>query len=323
MKKTWLPGILVCMAMTLGAADELQICKFPDGKKAMLALTFDDILADQVRYAPAILEKYGFKATFFMIPDRLGHKGRAHYANLEDIPALVEAGHEIGNHSMNHSSIPALLERENHDELERVVNGSQQKILELTGVKPQSFCYPGNRRSEQTDQWILNSHLVLTTRNRKLRKTPDEVKTQLQSMVKRGTFGDTMIHGIIEGYDPYKSVEDFEGCIAMLKEFENDIAIGTMLETGSYAARAAAAKLTLREESPEKTVYLLELAPESGRYAGELSLRLPNAANYTVITGDALTTPVNGVFKARTGDRIQISRRSASGSGMISDGACK
>ncbi len=306
MKKVWFFSFLTCLAVTLAAADELRICKFPDGKKAMLALTFDDLLADQVQYAPGILEKYGFKATFFMIPDRLGHKGRANYAKLEDILPLVKAGHEIGNHSMNHSSIPGLLARENHDELERVVVGSQQKIFELTGVKPQSFCYPGNRRSEETDQWILNSHLVLTTRSRKLRKTPGEVKTQLQYMIQRGTFGDTMIHGIIEGYDPYESVEDFDACIGMLKAFESDIAIGTMLETGCYSARAAASKLTVREESPGKTVYLLELAPESGRYAGELSLLLPNAGNYTITVNDAKVTPVNGVFKAKTGDRITV-----------------
>ncbi len=309
MKKSLLILFLTCAATAWSLEDGLQICKFPDGKKAMLALTFDDILADQVKYAPAILDKYDFKATFFMIPGRLGYKGRYNFAKLEDILPLVKAGHEIGNHAMNHNPILELYTKEKFEELDRAVIGSQEKIFELTGVKPQSFCYPGNRRSEETDKWILQSHLVLTTRSRKLQKTPDKVKTQLQYMIKRGTFGDTMIHGIVEGYDPYASVEDFDACLGVLKEFENEIAIGTMLETGCYNSRFAAAKLTVKEDAPDKKIYLLELDPESQRYAGGLSLRLPDAGKYTVRVNDAAVIPAKGIFKAQTGDTVAIAKK--------------
>ncbi len=309
MKNLLLILFLTCATTVWSLEDGLQICRFPDGKKAMLALTFDDILDDQVKYAPAILDKYGFKATFFMIPDRLGKRGRYNFARLEDILPLVKAGHEIGNHSLNHGRVLELYGKEDFRSLEHIVIGGQQKIFELTGVKPQSFCYPGNRRSEETDKWVLQSHLVLTTRNRKLQKNPDKVKTQLQYMIKRGTFGDTMIHGIAEGYDPYASVEDFDACLGVLKEFENEIAIGTMLETGCYNSRFAAAKLTAKEDTPSKKTYLLELDPESQRYAGELSLLLPDAGKYTVLVNDAPVAPAKGIFKAQTGDTIVIAKK--------------
>ncbi len=294
-------SIMLLVGFCVAAEDALQICKFPDGKKAMMALTFDDILDDQIKYAPAILEKHGFKATFYMIPSRLGKKGRAKYAELKDILPLLKAGHEIGNHTTSHGPVLENFEKKNFEVLNYLVVGGQNTIQELTGVRPLSFCYPGNRRSADTDKWVLQTHLVVTTRTRKLQKTPEKVRAQLRQMIEKGTFGDTMIHGIVEGYDPYKSVEDFEACIAELKNHENDIAIGTMLELGCYEKRFAGTKLTPLADK----VYLLELAPEFRQYAGELSLQLPNAKKYTVRVNN---TPIatDGVFKARTGDVIAI-----------------
>ena len=316
MKKGFVLFVLFSSVFLLRGGEALRICDYPDGKKAMLALTFDDMLEDQCRFAPAILKKYNLKATFFMIPGRLGdgRKRRITYAMLKDVLPLVEAGHEIGNHSLNHSSVRAHLERKDYEALNRIVVGGQDRIEELTGVRPHSFCYPGNRRSPETDQWVLQSHLVTTTRSRRFPKTPDKVRTHLRKMIADRAFGDTMIHGIIEGYDPYASVEEFEACIAELVKFRDEIAIGTMLETGCYERRAAGTKLTVLEQTPEKSVFLLELEPQSRQYAGFLSLALPDAASCRIrINGsEEPVAPAmqgsTGIFRVRTGDLVTIEK---------------
>lgn len=65
-------------------------------KKNLIALTFDD--GPNPTYTPqilSILEQYQASATFFMIGDRMEQ-----YPQV--VQQVVEAGHELGNHSMTH-----------------------------------------------------------------------------------------------------------------------------------------------------------------------------------------------------------------------------
>ena len=47
---------------------KLEICSFPDGKSAMLALTFDDGTLDHLEIAAPELEKRGWRGTFYINP---------------------------------------------------------------------------------------------------------------------------------------------------------------------------------------------------------------------------------------------------------------
>jgi peptidoglycan-N-acetylglucosamine deacetylase len=68
---------------------------WPDGKRFALSLSFDDARVSQVDTVLPVLDKYGVKATFFLVPS-LAEK------RLDGWKRAVVAGHEIGNHSLHH-----------------------------------------------------------------------------------------------------------------------------------------------------------------------------------------------------------------------------
>jgi len=75
-------------------------------QEPVVALTFDD--GPHPEFTPRlldILEKYQARATFFMV-------GEAAEQHPDIVRQVVQAGHAIGNHSWDHSSLPLLSEKE-------------------------------------------------------------------------------------------------------------------------------------------------------------------------------------------------------------------
>ncbi len=64
-----------------------------------IVITFDDGYQDNWSQAVPILEKYGFRATFFVVTGKVGAPG---YINWQDLQTMQEKGMEIGSHTVNH-----------------------------------------------------------------------------------------------------------------------------------------------------------------------------------------------------------------------------
>jgi peptidoglycan/xylan/chitin deacetylase (PgdA/CDA1 family) len=122
-----------------------------------IALTIDDG-PDPVT-TPLVLDllaRRGVQATFFVI----GERARAHPALVR---AMVDAGHDVQNHSLahrHHFSVygPAALRRD--------IAGAQDLLAELTGQRPHCFRAPAGLRSPLLDPVLhqLGLHLVSWTR---------------------------------------------------------------------------------------------------------------------------------------------------------------
>ena len=98
-------------------------------------VTLDDGYEDGYTYARPILQSEGFVATYFVIGGRIGSPDQLTVAEME---ALVAAGNEIGNHTLNHRDLkPMTLE-----EVVTEVYTTQALIASAVGVWPESFCYP-------------------------------------------------------------------------------------------------------------------------------------------------------------------------------------
>ncbi len=70
--------------------------EWPQGAKAAVSLTFDDGMRSQREVGVPLLTSHGVRATFYVNP-------RDDYATmLEGWRGAAEAGHEIGNHTINH-----------------------------------------------------------------------------------------------------------------------------------------------------------------------------------------------------------------------------
>lgn len=97
-----------------------------------LALTFDDG-PDQV-YTPrllALLGKAGVRGTFFLVGERAARAPGV-------VRAIVEAGHEVGNHTWSHKS----LWRCSPGETEREIRRGDEAIASLAGRRPRYFRPP-------------------------------------------------------------------------------------------------------------------------------------------------------------------------------------
>jgi peptidoglycan/xylan/chitin deacetylase (PgdA/CDA1 family) len=100
-----------------------------------IVITIDDGWADGYTYALPILQSHGFVATYYVIAGRIDHPSFLSSAQLQ---ALVAAGDEIGDHTMDHrrltSQTPAKLKYE--------IDAGAARIAQVTGYWPVSLAYP-------------------------------------------------------------------------------------------------------------------------------------------------------------------------------------
>ena len=99
-------------------------------------ITFDDGMSSQYTHAKPILDKYNFKATFYIICNNVDKDNRMNWNNIH---TLKEEGHEIGSHSMNHKKLSKLSE----DEMTYEIIESK-RCLQDNGFDVTSFSFPYN-----------------------------------------------------------------------------------------------------------------------------------------------------------------------------------
>ena len=97
-----------------------------------VALSFDAAWGNEdTQQLIDILEKYGVKATFFVV-------GQWVDKYPDSVKALHDAGHEVMNHSDKHPHMTKL----SASEIAREVNGCSDKVEAVTGVRPTLFRCP-------------------------------------------------------------------------------------------------------------------------------------------------------------------------------------
>ncbi len=110
--------------------DNIYVHKKTDEKK--IALTFDDgPHPKKTEKILEVLEKYGVKATFFVI----GENAKLY---PEVLKKVKDAGHDIGNHTYSHKSINKM----SYDSLLESVRKCNRTIFEITGERPMFFRPP-------------------------------------------------------------------------------------------------------------------------------------------------------------------------------------
>ena len=103
---------------------------------------FDDGWKGQITYAKPILDKYGFKASFFIVCN-YANAGGISRMNWQDIATLEKDGMDIESHSMTHTPYLNVL---NQKQLDYEIGGSKQ-CLATHGYNSTIFAYPYNSGS--------------------------------------------------------------------------------------------------------------------------------------------------------------------------------
>jgi peptidoglycan/xylan/chitin deacetylase (PgdA/CDA1 family) len=135
--------VLLCLwSGGLLAQSTTKKITWPAGKKMALSLTFDDGRGSQVLAGVKLLNQYGVKATFYVMPNAIEK-------TLPAWRALANAGHEIGNHTSLHPcsgnfawSRSKALEEYSLERMAKELGESNRQISEMLGVVPESFAYP-------------------------------------------------------------------------------------------------------------------------------------------------------------------------------------
>jgi peptidoglycan/xylan/chitin deacetylase (PgdA/CDA1 family) len=160
---------LLLVAMQTSYAQSSDAFKWPKGKQAAISLTFDDARESQVEVGMALLDKYGVKATFYVVPDAVKRK-------LDGWKKAVSNGHEIGNHSLRHPcsgnfswSRKKALEEYSVEQIREELIEANLQIKQLLGVECRVFAYPCGQtfvgRGKDTKSYVpVIADLFLTGR---------------------------------------------------------------------------------------------------------------------------------------------------------------
>lgn len=115
---------------------------WPEGKQFALSLSFDDARLSQVEGGTALLDSFGVKATFFVVPAQVAER-------LEGWKKAVANGHEIGNHTLTHpcsGNYPfarhKALENYTLKKMRADIIEANKEIERLLGVPAKVFAYP-------------------------------------------------------------------------------------------------------------------------------------------------------------------------------------
>jgi peptidoglycan/xylan/chitin deacetylase (PgdA/CDA1 family) len=106
------------------------------GKNKFVILTFDDGYKSQYTTVKPILDKYGYKGTFYVVCN-YAQKEDTDRMNWNDIQDLQKQGHDIGSHSMNHADLTSIPSYRIDYEI-----GISKQCLESHDIKVTSFAYP-------------------------------------------------------------------------------------------------------------------------------------------------------------------------------------
>ena len=145
-----------------------------------VVLTFDDGFASMWENVLPLLEEFGFRATFFIVP---GYVGKTLWGDpltrtwsweeksrripfpmmaWDQIARMSEAGMEIGSHTLSHPNLTDIAEEEARKE----IHESKAFLEEKLGIPMQGFCYPRGCQNDAVVKLVQESgyHYGCTTK---------------------------------------------------------------------------------------------------------------------------------------------------------------
>ena len=101
-------------------------------------LSFDDGDLDQYETALPILDKHGFKASFFIMTVAIGRRGYQPYMDKAQIKDLADRGHTVGLHTWDHHNV----KKYQGDDWKIQIEEPKKKLEDIIGKPVRHFAYP-------------------------------------------------------------------------------------------------------------------------------------------------------------------------------------
>ncbi|WP_287766881.1 polysaccharide deacetylase family protein [Bacteroides sp.] len=231
---------------------ELYVADYKGNKKCAISYTFDDGLLEHYTLVYPILEKLGFKSTFWIWGKCIDNesaalgKPRMTWAQLKE---MSDSGHEISSHSWSHPDLKKLSEQEIRYELYK----NDSIIHAKVGKKPSTFCYPANSYNEKIVCLALENRVATrltqySVGGEESHSTVGSLDKWVNSLLDSGSWGVTMTHGITYGYDCFSNPEIFWKHLENIKKKESEIWVATFAEIGAYVQERKYVQLDINQE---------------------------------------------------------------------------
>ena len=143
--------IFLLRVLTLSPSAEVKVYRSVTTEKKQIALTFDD--GPHPSLTPkilTILAKYGVPATFFMVGQ-----------NVLNYPSaakqVIDAGHEVGNHTFTHPHIAALNEKAILEEIGKC----EDALEELCEYRPHLLRTPQGALTQNLERCLSDDDYIL------------------------------------------------------------------------------------------------------------------------------------------------------------------
>ncbi|MFK2825730.1 polysaccharide deacetylase family protein [Bacillus sp. B190/17] len=143
--------------------------------KKVIALTFDDGPTKNVNEILPLLDQYNAKATFFLIGEEIEK-------HLEEAKKVVEAGHQIGNHTYSHNRMVLKTSSYIKDEIEKtdrlIRKAGYEGEIDFrppNGKKLVGLPYYLNKQNRDTITWNLEPDTYYTSAADKVDYVKDNV----------------------------------------------------------------------------------------------------------------------------------------------------
>ena len=200
--------IIFLFSCNISAQEDKLIYKCANTEENKIALTFDDgPHPRQTKEILSVLDKYGVKATFFVIA-----QNATYYPDV--LRLIADEGHEIGNHTFSHLDMKKSKNRDIRNEIIK----SEDFIYELCHYNTRLFRPPGG---------VINSEIIETAKelNYKIvlwdidtrdwaHRGVNEIVNNISDNVKNGSI--ILFHDYISRNSP--TPEALDKIIPLLKE---------------------------------------------------------------------------------------------------------
>lgn len=195
---------------------------FPPSKQAAFSFTFDDGRVSHCEKVAPLLEEYGFRGTFYVIPGIMQRVdsiwlrpagAQIPIAGWDRLRAISDRGHEIGNHSWSHPRFQKVVEGKGRDFQKREIFKSSHVIARELGTAWKSFAWPFHESLPNWEKAVQEVHLGARPLAFRLSYNKGEAKLGGKSLREMNAFADMIIKkqrwGIvvihdIEGDGPYE-----------------------------------------------------------------------------------------------------------------------
>lgn len=256
MLKLLLPFLLLSFAV-----QAQQKIKWPDHKKAVIVLTYDDGLNSQLNIAIPQLDSAHLPATFFLIGDLTDQ-------TIVKWRAIQKKGYELANHTLYHpcssaNDNPVASETYTVFSIIREIGAMNNLLYAIDGKKSRTYAYPCTETSVGGKDYVdslRKSGLIkyariggdteaVITNFKKLdplripsyglngNNTGAELIAFVQKVEARGGLGIIMFHGIGGDYIT-TSAQAHRELLAYLKKNKKEIWITTFMQAMDYITQA-------------------------------------------------------------------------------------